>query len=50
MKSPCISVCKIDPTTQICKGCGRTLEQVISWRSYTDEERERIMKNSGLQS
>jgi hypothetical protein len=26
--SPCTSVCKIDPLTSKCVGCGRTLEEI----------------------
>lgn len=29
--SPCISICKTDPLTGYCYGCGRTNEEKIIW-------------------
>jgi len=43
IKTPCISVCKME--RGICKGCKRTLEEISKWRSYTDQEREKIMRD-----
>ena len=31
--SPCISVCKTDPLTGYCYGCGRTNEEKIIWKN-----------------
>ena len=31
--SPCISICKTDPTTGYCYGCGRNNEEKKKWRS-----------------
>ena len=30
--SPCISICKTDPVTGYCYGCGRTNEEKIIWK------------------
>jgi len=30
--SPCISICKTDPVTGYCYGCGRTEEDKIKWK------------------
>ena len=30
--SPCISICKTDPRTGFCYGCGRTNEEKIIWK------------------
>ncbi len=30
--SPCISVCKTDPSTGLCYGCGRTVEEKSLWK------------------
>ena len=37
--SPCISICKTDPTTGYCYGCGRNDEEKKKWKSEdtTDE-------------
>ena len=31
--SPCISICKTDPDTGFCYGCGRTDEEKLKWKS-----------------
>ena len=30
--SPCISICKIDPTTGYCYGCGRNNDEKKKWK------------------
>ena len=30
--SPCISICKTDPLTGYCYGCGRTNEEKLEWK------------------
>ena len=37
--SPCISICKTDPVSGYCYGCGRTKEEKKNWKlSETSEE------------
>ncbi|MBY2920598.1 DUF1289 domain-containing protein [Rhizobium leguminosarum] len=43
MQTPCIHVCSLEPATGFCAGCGRTLQEIGSWMSYSDTERRRIM-------
>ena len=31
--SPCISICKTDPKTGFCYGCGRTNEEKKTWKN-----------------
>ena len=31
--SPCISVCKTDPVSGYCYGCGRTNEDKVVWKN-----------------
>jgi len=42
--SPCISVCRLDPETQLCIGCGRTIAEIAAWPSLSDSERKAIMR------
>ncbi len=30
--SPCISICKTDPSTGLCYGCGRSNEEKMIWK------------------
>ena len=43
MDSPCIKVCAIDPGTDLCTGCGRTLAEIARWSQLGGAERRRIM-------
>lgn len=45
MESPCIKICKIDIETRICKGCGRTVEQITQWTRMLDEERTAVINS-----
>ena len=35
--SPCISICRTDPRTGYCYGCGRTDEEKIIWKGEKTE-------------
>ena len=39
--SPCISICKTDPVTGYCYGCGRT-EDKIKWKDPNTTEKWKI--------
>ena len=30
--SPCISICKTDPSTGLCYGCGRSNDEKVIWK------------------
>jgi predicted Fe-S protein YdhL (DUF1289 family) len=36
LPSPCISVCRMEVTTGVCKGCLRTLEEIAAWSTLDD--------------
>jgi predicted Fe-S protein YdhL (DUF1289 family) len=38
IKSPCVRMCTLDDD-DICIGCGRSLEEIKQWTSYTPFER-----------
>ena len=44
--SPCISICKTDPVTGYCYGCGRCDEDKKSWKSIntTDEWKKKNLE------
>lgn len=43
IESPCIKVCVINQTTRLCEGCGRTLDEIAAWATFTNDDRRRIM-------
>lgn len=42
LPSPCISVCTMELSSGLCKGCLRTLDEIASW-STLDDEGKRII-------
>ncbi len=43
--SPCISICKTDPVTGYCYGCGRTNDEKKIWK---DENTDNAWKDKNL--
>ena len=43
IETPCNKICTIDPATQLCVGCGRTIDEIACWSALSDAERARIM-------
>jgi predicted Fe-S protein YdhL (DUF1289 family) len=39
VRSPCVSVCRIDAATGWCEGCQRTLDEIAQWGTMPDEAR-----------
>ena len=44
--NPCISICKTDPVSGFCYGCGRSNEDKKNWKSEscTDEWKQKNLK------
>jgi uncharacterized protein len=42
--SPCINVCTLDPATQVCMGCYRTIDEIAAWGSASNEQRAAILE------
>ena len=43
--SPCISVCRMDPATQLCEGCLRTLDEIAAWGLAPEDARRAIWQS-----
>lgn len=43
MDSPCRNLCALDRDRTACTGCGRTIDEIVHWRSMTDAERQMVM-------
>ncbi|MBY0305005.1 MAG: hypothetical protein B7Y43_10455 [Sphingomonas sp. 28-62-20] len=41
--SPCINICAIDPASQLCTGCARSLHEIAGWTSGSAEWRAKVM-------
>ncbi|MBI5318996.1 DUF1289 domain-containing protein [Bradyrhizobium sp.] len=42
-ETPCIAVCQMDPGTNLCLGCGRTLPEIARWSGMDGTERRAVM-------
>ena len=40
--SPCVSICKVEDNLCIC--CGRTLNEIASWTTMTQEQRQEVLE------
>ena len=41
--SPCAGYCSTSHGDEICKGCGRTFDEVINWIIYDDDEKAAVL-------
>ena len=48
VSTPCVKVCVVDPVSQLCIGCGRTVEEIGGWSAMTEAERLAVM--AGLEA
>lgn len=44
IKTPCIGRCTCTLGDEVCKGCGRTADQVRDWNGYTEEKKAAVIK------
>ncbi len=43
IESPCIGICVIDPATDRCAGCLRTLAEIAAWSTASAVQRRLIL-------
>ncbi len=43
VESPCVSQCGLDPETNMCNGCGRTLDEIRAWKLASNAEKLAIL-------
>jgi uncharacterized protein len=42
--SPCVSVCRMDPATELCEGCLRNLDEIAAWGRMEDGEKKEVWR------
>jgi predicted Fe-S protein YdhL (DUF1289 family) len=45
LASPCIRTCCLDDD-DVCMGCGRSLAEIVSWGTASDDEKREILAHS----
>ena len=43
-ESPCVRICQLDPSTKLCMGCYRTVEEIAGWSRYSTEEKLAVLE------
>ncbi|WP_197443249.1 DUF1289 domain-containing protein [Lignipirellula cremea] len=41
--SPCINFCQLDPSSQICQGCWRTLNEIVAWPRLSAQQQHTVV-------
>jgi len=41
--SPCIDVCRMNPRTNLCEGCLRTLDEIRKWSTADDDFKRGVL-------
>jgi uncharacterized protein len=42
--SPCLSVCRINPASEWCEGCFRTLDEISAWSRLSDDAKRDVWR------
>lgn len=42
-QSPCINVCQMDEASGWCKGCLRSIEEIVVWSQLSDQQRAAVL-------
>ena len=42
VRSPCISLCRMNARTDLCDGCFRTIEEIAQWNTASNEMKRAI--------
>lgn len=40
--SPCTNVCRMNPALGWCSGCWRTIAEIASWSTLSDDDKRRV--------
>lgn len=48
--SPCRNVCQMDPESGLCRGCGRTLQEIAEWLEMTPEQKLATLERAARRS
>lgn len=42
--SPCIGVCELDAETGYCRGCLRTVDEIMAWPTASDSAKRAVLR------
>jgi predicted Fe-S protein YdhL (DUF1289 family) len=50
VRSPCMSVCRMDAATGLCEGCLRTLGEIAGWADMDNPDRLNVWQQVALRA
>jgi predicted Fe-S protein YdhL (DUF1289 family) len=52
IRSPCRGICELSGPSNcsFCVGCGRTIEEIARWATYTEEEKAFVLRKLAAKS
>ena len=50
VRSPCVSVCRMDATSGLCEGCLRPLDEIASWADMGTADRLSVWQQIALRA
>jgi uncharacterized protein len=42
--SPCVGICELDDATGFCRGCARTMDEIVTWPDASRAQRLEILR------
>jgi uncharacterized protein len=45
LPSPCINICEMNPHNGLCKGCLRTIDEIVQWGSANEAYKHQVWKD-----
>lgn len=40
--SPCVALCKMNPASDFCHGCQRTMDEITAWPSMSNDNKRQV--------
>lgn len=44
IETPCIGICRLEASRNLCVGCGRTVAEIAGWLAFDPHERHRVAR------
>jgi uncharacterized protein len=45
--SPCVAICTMNPASDFCDGCQRTIGEIASWSDFSNSEKQQVWLRIG---
>ena len=43
-ESPCVDICQLNPTSGVCLGCFRTMDEISVWVDMPDDDKREVLR------